>query len=153
MEVCISPIQQVQMYLYFCIYSSLETVSWGSATGKVQNQIFKTNSTWEEHWTILCFFFRKGVRQAEEKASTIWVIRSSIMSQVQMWLHVQMYSCHACGGKATLPSRTLYFLKCLMLYSELEIVILERKGVHCWYITDSHREPVPNHWIGSSYSK
>lgn len=32
-----------------------------------------------------------------------------------------MHSCHSRGGKASDPSRTKYFLKCLVFYTELEI--------------------------------
>lgn len=62
---------------------TLKSVSWGSAVGKVQNQIFKTNSTSGETLNnFMFFFFRKGVRQAEEKASTMQLIESSIRSKV-----------------------------------------------------------------------
>lgn len=133
MLACISPIKQVQIYLCFCIYSSLETVYLLNMLVKAVPQArCKTTSSKpipleEKHRTILWFLFRKGVRQAEEKASTVQAIKSSVMSQVQMWLHDQMYSFHGCGGKATLPSRTFSFLKCLVLYTELEIFIWERK--------------------------
>lgn len=82
MQVCISPMKQVQIYFrYIYIFVlfiprnslSLKSVSCGCATGKVQNQIFKTNSTRGETLNNFMFFLQKGCevswRESKDYAS------------------------------------------------------------------------------------